>query len=121
MLYVYSAKAALKPYPDRNFLVELCDKAETDEVDKAFRFCGYSKTMAIGDEDAAEIELYISNTDTEFKAIVHITLGDSYQEYAMVSFHDALEFMKEYTPTIKAIVDLHDRNELVLDKLRSGK
>lgn len=110
MLYIYSSKTALKVYPNRNLLSEICERAKTNDVDAAFQVEGYSKTLTVGD-DVAEIELFLSHTDTEFKAIAHVSLGGTYMEYAMASHHDALEFMKEYTPTIKVMVELHDRNE----------
>lgn len=121
MLYVYSSKTALKHYPERDLLGEFCDKADNEDIDRAASICGYIKQLTIGDECYAEIDLYLAESKAEFGAIVLLSLGGSIQTYAMASFHDALDFMKEYTPTIKAIVDLADRNELELEKQRKFK
>lgn len=120
MLYVYSGKTVLN-YHERDFLGELCDKAENDDIGRALSIAGYARELSIGCEFSAEIELYLTNSTTEFKAIVLLTLGGSIQTYAMASVHDALDFMKEYTPTIKAIVELADRKDLQLEEQRKSK
>lgn len=120
MLYVYSNGKPVESL-ERDFLGELCDKAESDDIGKALNIAGYARELTIGDEFSAEIELYLANPKAEFGAIALLTLGGSIKTYAMVSFHDALDFIKEYTPTIQAIVELDDRRNFQMDEQRKSK
>ena len=126
MLAVYSSKTSIKFYPTRDLIGEICYKSETNDIDKALNISGYRMSLDIGEEEAS-IELYASNElhksarETEFGCIALVSLGGQIETYAMATFHDALEFMKEYTPTITMIVDLLDRSELKLEERRKAK
>ena len=112
MLYVYSSKTALKIHTERDLIGELRDKAGDEDIEGALRTCGYLKEITIGDEDYAEIELFLARPGEEFGAVALVNFGGRIETYAMATFHDALDFLKEYTPTIKTIVELADRKAL---------
>lgn len=90
----------------RDLIGEACKKANTDDVNQALRELGYSRQFEIGNPEIAAIELFRNFEGGDYAALVHLTLGSEMQLYGMQGFHDALEFMKEYVPTIKAMVEL---------------
>lgn len=107
MLTIYSHDSAVKQIPDRKLIHEICTAADDSDIAEALSTAGYRQTLTVGKGDLAAIELYLSVKEgTEFGAIALMSLGDTIEDYAMATFHDAMEFMKEYCPTIKTICDL---------------
>jgi len=108
-MYSYSSSRGVVEL-QRNLINEACDKAGTDDVNKALREMGFMRQFEIGNPEIASIELFTGVGDTDHKALVHLTIGDEMHLYGMESFHDVLEFMKEYVPTIKAMVELAEKD-----------
>ncbi|ANC00629.1 hypothetical protein AB688_00255 [Pseudomonas putida] len=109
MINVYSGRNVTSNN-ERSIVNEYCDKYGTDHIDAAFLAAGYTRAFNLG-TDEASIELYTFNKQKddepkEFTGIALVSLGEHIEEYAMPTFHDALDFMREYAPTIKGIIAL---------------
>ena len=108
-MYSYSSSRGVVEL-QRDLINEACDKAGTDDVNDALRKMGFMRQFEIGNPEIASIELFLSAGNTDHKALVHLTIGYEMHLYAIDSFHDVLEFMKEYVPTIKAMTELSEEH-----------
>ena len=94
----------------RDLIGDACEKANTDDVNKALSELGYIRQFEIGNPEIAAIELFRNFGAGDYAALVHLTLGGQLQLYGIRSFHTVLEFMKEYVPTIKAMTELAEKS-----------
>lgn len=90
----------------RNLVQEACESAQTEFIDEALSKFGYLRAFEIGNPQIAALELFNNSGTGEYAALVQLKLGNEIQFYGMSHFHDALEFMKEYVPTIQAMTEL---------------
>lgn len=114
MVYVYSDRNVTTDGAI-NVISEYCYKEETDDVGLALSNQGYNRILQIG-TDLAAIELFIlakrGKEDVDkFGAIALVALGDHIETYVMPTFHDALDFMKEYSPAVGNIIDVAAKSE----------
>lgn len=109
MLTIYSHSAAVKQIPDRNLIHEICTAVDDHDIEEALIKAGYQPTLTVGKGDLAAIELYLSVKEgTEFGAIALVSLGETIEDYAMATFHDAMDFLKEYGASIKTLCELSE-------------
>lgn len=104
-MFTYSSRNGVIEIP-HDLVGEACDAAQTDDVNLALSKLGYSRSFEIGNPDVAAIELFRNSGAGEYVALIHLTLGSEVQLYGISHFHDVLEFMKEYVPTIQAMTEL---------------
>ncbi len=89
---------------DRDIVGEICDEHGLDEIDKALRKSGYRHIVSVGVPSVAQIDLYmLGNTDSEYRGIALVELGQDIQTYVFEQYHSALVFLKEFTPMIDAV------------------
>jgi len=105
MIQIDSSGHATEGSPD--YEQELLKSSGSRVIEDALTELRYYPSVTIGKEDVALIELHIHH-DPEHQpaAIAFITLGAFYETYAIQTRHAALLFLKEFSPTIQAIIDL---------------
>lgn len=107
-MYTFSSSRGISVDPT-DLVGDACKKANTDDVNLALSKLGYQRQFEIGNPELASIELFRSyEADSEFAALVHLTIGNDVELYGIYSSHEVLVFMKEYVPTIKAMNELAD-------------
>lgn len=95
-------------HSERDILVELSREHDTTFIDDGIRKSGYESSLKIGAPEVAEIEIFFSTQkDTEFSAIAMVSLGDKIEGYVFSKHHDAMVFLKEFTPMIESINTVH--------------
>lgn len=107
-MFLYSSSKGVAEL-SRDLIGDACKKTGTDDVNKALSELGYRRQFEIGDPEFASIELFRNYGADDFVALVHLTIGSDIELYGMESAHDVLEFMKEYVPTIKAMIELAEK------------
>lgn len=108
MMFSYSSRNGVVEM-QRDLVREACEAAQTDSITEAISKFGYTRAFEIGNPEVAAIELFNNSGAGDYAALIQLTLGNEIQMYAINNFHDALEFMKEYVPTIKAMTALAEK------------
>lgn len=84
--------------------IELLSGTGKDSIYDALGELGYQRTVHIGREHLADLEIFTSeNYSAKIAAIGCVTLGHECETYFFETRHAAFNFVKEYAPTIREI------------------
>lgn len=89
-----------------DFVSPVCVEKDM-ELSDVLASLGYRYHQSFGN-DSASIEVYTGEDEARYAALVIVGVGAGLQWYAMPKFHDLLDFLKEYAPTIRTLADLAD-------------
>lgn len=104
----YTANSGVFYDDKRDVVGEFSKLHNSGDIEKIITKSGYANTFYVGYSMVADIEMYFSSEkDTEFAAIALLSLGDSIVTYVFSRHHDAVCFLKEFTPMIESMVNVH--------------
>lgn len=105
-MIVYNSKGETLTV-ERNILSELSEASENGYVDEGIKNSGYGNSIKIGNLETAEIEVFFpTQSGNEFAAIAMMSLEDNIEGYVFYKHHDAIVFLKEFTPMIESILKI---------------
>ncbi|MGT3071943.1 hypothetical protein [Pseudomonas putida] len=103
-MFVYSQRGGVTK-TQHDVVDDFCNKHNDFSITDALVKEGYHHNVKVGEDDVACIELFFTqNQEAENKAIALVELAGNIETYVFETFHDALVFMKEFTPMIESIL-----------------